>query len=233
MLADPQRFNLYSYVRNNPLRFIDPEGEAIRLSDNEEERKKQLAALQSAVGQEAGGYLYANKIEKKDENGNVTSTEYYVGIYENGPEGKGPAFDQINPVAGEFSPIICDTNVATISTVLPGTSIGGMVISPKGGDAAGLTAGTGTNVMIFIAFPQGPIGGKTERSQWDAVAARKMSDGNPGYRDSGTVMAHELGHARGRMTGDYHNGDTSDAARRLENKVRKLRDPKAATRKEH
>src|SRR5881227_2690808 len=36
MLHDPQRFNLYAYVRNNPLIFIDPKGEAIRLPDNEQ-----------------------------------------------------------------------------------------------------------------------------------------------------------------------------------------------------
>ncbi len=66
MLRDPQRFNLYAYVRNNPLRFVDPKGEAIELTGDEEKRKKTLAAAQSAVGKEAGKYLYENKVETTD-----------------------------------------------------------------------------------------------------------------------------------------------------------------------
>jgi RHS repeat-associated protein len=31
MLADPQRFNLYTYARNNPLKYVDPSGERIVL----------------------------------------------------------------------------------------------------------------------------------------------------------------------------------------------------------
>ena len=46
MLEDPQRWNLYAYVRNSPLVLSDPTGEAIALSDDADERKKQLAALQ-------------------------------------------------------------------------------------------------------------------------------------------------------------------------------------------
>ena len=111
MVTDPQRFNLYAYVRNNPLKLIDPDGEAIRLSDDEKEREKELFQLRQAVGSEAGKYLYANPVEIKDKKGNVIGTEYYVGIYTNGPNGNGPAFDQINDVAGEFAPIINDTKV--------------------------------------------------------------------------------------------------------------------------
>jgi RHS repeat-associated protein len=33
-LADPQRFNLYTYTRNNPLHFIDPDGEDLILANN-------------------------------------------------------------------------------------------------------------------------------------------------------------------------------------------------------
>jgi RHS repeat-associated protein len=44
MLTDPQRFNLYAYVRNNPLRYVDPKGEAIELTGTDEERAKKLAA---------------------------------------------------------------------------------------------------------------------------------------------------------------------------------------------
>lgn len=42
-LLDPQRFNLYAYVRNNPLKFIDPEGKDVFLAnDDKEERRKAL-----------------------------------------------------------------------------------------------------------------------------------------------------------------------------------------------
>jgi len=36
MAIDPQRFNLYSYARNNPLKFIDPSGEKLYLRGNED-----------------------------------------------------------------------------------------------------------------------------------------------------------------------------------------------------
>jgi RHS repeat-associated protein len=42
---DPQQFNLYSYVRNNPLRFIDPTGETLTISGDLEEVKKQLREI--------------------------------------------------------------------------------------------------------------------------------------------------------------------------------------------
>jgi len=57
MLTDPQRFNLHAYVRNNPLKFVDPKSEEIELVGNEEERRKILEALRSAVGNQAGRYL--------------------------------------------------------------------------------------------------------------------------------------------------------------------------------
>ncbi len=34
MLIDPQRFNLYAYVRNNPLKLIDPSGMIAHISVN-------------------------------------------------------------------------------------------------------------------------------------------------------------------------------------------------------
>lgn len=45
-MADPQRFNLYAYARNNPFKFIDPRGEDIEFAnDTEEGRKKALALI--------------------------------------------------------------------------------------------------------------------------------------------------------------------------------------------
>ena len=45
-MEDPQQFNLYSYARNNPFKFIDPNGEDIDFAnDTEEGRKKALVLI--------------------------------------------------------------------------------------------------------------------------------------------------------------------------------------------
>lgn len=65
MTIDPQRFNLYAYVRNTPTIFADPKGEEIELVGNEEERKKALALLQRSLG--ASGAYLAEKWLKRTE----------------------------------------------------------------------------------------------------------------------------------------------------------------------
>jgi RHS repeat-associated protein len=40
-ISQPQHWNRYAYAINNPLKYIDPLGEAIELTGTEEERKKQ------------------------------------------------------------------------------------------------------------------------------------------------------------------------------------------------
>ncbi len=42
---DPQQFNLYSYTRNNPLKFNDPTGEKLKITGDIDEIKKQLADI--------------------------------------------------------------------------------------------------------------------------------------------------------------------------------------------
>jgi RHS repeat-associated protein len=41
-MRDPQQLNSFTYVRNNPLRFIDSDGETLQISGDVEEAKKQL-----------------------------------------------------------------------------------------------------------------------------------------------------------------------------------------------
>jgi RHS repeat-associated protein len=46
-LIDPQRLNLYAYARNNPLKFVDPNGTDVTITaKNEEEARKRFATFQ-------------------------------------------------------------------------------------------------------------------------------------------------------------------------------------------
>jgi RHS repeat-associated protein len=61
-LLDPQQWNMYAYVRNNPLRLIDPTGEYIcggtenECKEFEEARKRDLKSKKESVRNAAGAY---------------------------------------------------------------------------------------------------------------------------------------------------------------------------------
>jgi RHS repeat-associated protein len=225
MLTDPQRFNLYAYTRNNPLRFIDPFGESIELLGDEEKRKKELQALQNTVGSQAGSYLYENAVTTKDANGNET-TRYYVGVYTNGPDGNGPSFDKINSVAGEIAPIIADTKNIQLNVVSAGTKVtddfGGTAnINARTPAATGIFGG---NLRVNLLDPSTPI---------LPLDSFFMSNGQLGPNDAGTVLGHELGHGRGTMSGVFPASLTNSDALRLENKVRQLKHPEGGQRLIH
>ena len=57
-LVDPQRWNRYAYVRNNPLSWVDPDGRAIELLNGQSD----LKVFQDLVGGDAAKSLYVNKI---------------------------------------------------------------------------------------------------------------------------------------------------------------------------
>jgi RHS repeat-associated protein len=74
-IDDPQSWNLYAYGRNNPLRYVDPTGNAIELLGDEEQRKKELALLQKSLGNDkAASRVYINEVKEGDK------TCYFVGI---------------------------------------------------------------------------------------------------------------------------------------------------------
>jgi RHS repeat-associated protein len=50
-MADPQRLNMYTYARNNPLKYIDPVGEELNLAQlSVEQRRRLIAKLQVQTG---------------------------------------------------------------------------------------------------------------------------------------------------------------------------------------
>jgi hypothetical protein len=225
MLRDPQRFNLYAYVRNNPLRFVDPKSEAIELMGNEEERKKTLAAAQSAVGKDAGKYLYENKVESTDKNGNKT-TRYFIGVYKNGPDGKGPAFGSINKPAAALSSAIAAHDVLRADVVPQGT-----LITNHMGDSARIGS---INVGESPGYSYWGKDGYPHMAILDPstdpgkLPGSIMSNGQPGSSDQGILFGHELGHNMGPL-GAWIPSSNHDAVD-LENQVRQSRDPNAPTR---
>ena len=65
-VVDPQQWNLYSYARNNPLRFLDRTGRVLELT-GDEERERALADIQRGVP--AAQRAAVKAIEGKGENG--------------------------------------------------------------------------------------------------------------------------------------------------------------------
>jgi RHS repeat-associated protein len=59
-LLDPQQLNAYAYVRNNPLRFIDPNGEELFLTGNINEAKKMLCQILGSACINGGDNLIYN-----------------------------------------------------------------------------------------------------------------------------------------------------------------------------
>jgi hypothetical protein len=221
-INNPQQWNRYSYALNNPLAYLDPTGEAVELVGDEKERKKQLEALRAVVGKKAGAYLYENKITDKDGN-----TRYFVGIYTNGPDGKGPAFEKINEAAGEVAAIINDAPIQRIG-VVPNNTL--------------LTSDYGTSIVIG-SIDQGLSPGAT--SEFGGVTTSYILDPstNPGklpgvffsngkaqQPTTGELMGHEIAHGRAGVTRDPNS---NAASLRLENKVRTKVNKKTSTRIHH
>lgn len=222
---------MYSYAINNPLLYVDPTGESIQLSNDKDERERQMQALREAVGAEAAQYLYVNQGTNPD-----GSANYYVGIYEGGPNGNGPTFEQLNEVAGELGAIIRDTEVVALEFVGRGKVTDDFGNTVYIGRAS--RAGRESNISPAVT---GVFKGRLtikmlDWSKYDLgyLPGDVMSDDN--MVTPSVMQGHELGHARAWMTGYQDRrviGPSREGSLRLENKIRKLQFPNGPTRKSH
>ena len=221
-IRNPQQWNKYTYVVNNPLKYVDPEGEDIELIGNEEERQKQFDDLKRLVGPRAASYLYVQAVPQPD-----GTTRYFVCILDGGPTGKGPKFEDINDVAGEIGPIIRDSNIVGLEIFPPGYKDVEddyhivTRIAPAGqGGSPGATMSYRGRLIIFLLDPtknQGVYPSRDMEGNASGVPVR------PEY-----VLAHELGRARARMTGDPN--ETAGAIR-IERKAMRLHNPRGPLRR--
>ena len=238
MPTDPQRFNLYSLTRNNPLKFKDPNGEAIELIGSDEQRKKALELVRQGVGSRAGAYLYEQAVLGKD-----GSTRYFIGI-KNHSSGE---FGRVNKVSGFIEKLVLDSKVAQVSIASRGEKVnayGSRMIIGQGDNQAGpgwtYVHPTG-EAKTWILDPSARI-----NKIW-ALYPGNVMEGNGldvSEADPSDVLMHEFGHIyaswfqlllsnRGSEYDPYSPTGNGDFAVQLENMSRRLKDPSARLRIKH
>jgi RHS repeat-associated protein len=225
-LSMPQQWNRYAFAVNNPLKYTDPTGREIELIGNEDERAKALLALKSAVGREAGRYL---EQEARYDQKTKKLIGYFVKI-KDAPDGKSKPFEKINDLAGEFASVIRNSKVVGLRVVPPGGSIAAdgrpfpQIVKmgfPDEGGNAGVTGMVGGRLMIHI------VDAEKRKYYVGEIPGWANEGGKSWTAHIGEVVAHEIGHAKARMTGA---SDRDALAHRLETMARRLSDPQAPAR---
>ena len=238
MLADPQRFNLYAYGRNNPLRFVDPTGERVELIGSEDQRNQQLAVIRDAVG----GGAAASRLSVVEEN-----HRFYIDV------GDIESFGKISDLAASFVPLLSrDTEVTQFEFVTKSQDLA--LIDPDTHQPRHLSdkhavgvAGRDPKGQLHIYLEQpryccdpndvakfGPGAGYLGRIYWQESYLGLLLLGVPS--DPGIEFGHEAGHAIYGMThrGPNYNQTASDkAAVNLENQVRQGKYPPGPVRVRH
>jgi RHS repeat-associated protein len=209
-LRNPQTWNRYTYARNNPLIYIDPDGAAAELLGDEKKRQQELEILKQSVGnKDAASRLYINEVKDGDK------TRYFVGI-----KGDVGDFMNLSETSHDLANVVQDKQVVEFGVTDRNLAYyGGAETFEKGEDH-----GQNQNVRVLVNPNQMNIANLNLGQTVLGVNKYAGQMQQPPWRirdmTTGISTWHEFGHAWG-MIHRRLGGQSNQEANAWENRMRK------------